>query len=64
MTRNNNNCMTCGATFETEEELRQHERENHSQFECEVCGRMFDSQEALDAHMKNMHPEQEKVVGK
>jgi len=56
--------MTCGATFETEEELRQHERENHSQFECEVCGRMFDSQEALDAHMKNMHPEQEKVVGK
>jgi hypothetical protein len=28
MTKNNNNCKTCGAAFETEEELKQHEREN------------------------------------
>lgn len=43
MTKNDSNCNTCGAAFETEDELKEHEREMHSQFKCEVCGKMFDS---------------------
>jgi DNA-directed RNA polymerase subunit RPC12/RpoP len=53
-------CATCGAEFDTQEQLDAHERQEHGAgegkgFICAVCGMEFGSQEELDAHEKSEH---------
>lgn len=50
-------CHACGETFGNQDELREHNRNKHSQYECEHCGQMFFSQEELNTHMHKMHPQ-------
>lgn len=57
MVQNQYKCEACGATFNTEAELEQHNRTTHSQYKCEVCGEIFTSESELDAHNRSMHPE-------
>lgn len=50
-------CGSCGAAFDTNQELEEHERIMHSQYKCEVCGQSFDSEGELEAHNLAMHPD-------
>ena len=56
MAQNQHKCEACGASFNTEAELEQHNRTMHSQYKCEACGATFNSESELDAHNRNMHP--------
>jgi DNA-directed RNA polymerase subunit RPC12/RpoP len=57
MAQNQYKCGACGATFNTEAELEQHNRTMHSQYKCEACGQMFSSESDLEAHKRTAHPE-------
>jgi predicted RNA-binding Zn-ribbon protein involved in translation (DUF1610 family) len=54
-------CPTCGATFETEGELKEHGKLHMSstpaqQFKCPACGATFASQQELREHNAKAHP--------
>lgn len=57
------NCQTCGATFEDEIALREHNRTEHAMHECDVCAHVFVTEEDLNAHRRKMHPHQEEAPG-
>ncbi len=61
MVLNQYKCQACGATFNSREDLRTHNRAEHSQYECEECQQMFNSQTELDTHVQEMHLEQEQI---
>jgi uncharacterized C2H2 Zn-finger protein len=55
-------CPVCGDTFETDEQLAEHDhempvpwRDSGAGFECPECGAMFDQQEDLVAHQAAGH---------
>lgn len=54
-------CATCGAEFDSQDQLDEHVREEHGAapasggFICKACGMEFGSQEELDAHAKAEH---------
>jgi uncharacterized C2H2 Zn-finger protein len=57
-----NVCAKCGMEFETEEQLREHERTAHGAAEggggkaiCPTCGMEFESQAELEEHEKSAH---------
>ena len=52
-------CEACGATFNTEAELKTHNRTMHSQYKCEACGQMFNSESELEAHNRTTHRERQ-----
>jgi DNA-directed RNA polymerase subunit RPC12/RpoP len=54
-------CEACGATFNTEAELENHNRTIHSQYKCEVCGATFNSESELESHNRSMYPERTKT---
>jgi uncharacterized C2H2 Zn-finger protein len=50
-------CPACGAEFETQEQLDEHARAEHSSsFRCPACGAEFESQQQLDEHVEAAHP--------
>ncbi|MGI0086307.1 MAG: C2H2-type zinc finger protein, partial [Nitrososphaerales archaeon] len=58
-------CNTCGASFNSQEELMSHGRMHMKggqtqQFKCEACGATFDTQSKLMEHAKSAHPMQAK----
>ena len=57
MAQNQYKCEECGATFNSQAELEQHNRTMHSRFTCEACGQTFNSEAELEAHNRQMHPE-------
>ena len=57
MAQNQYKCKECGATFNSEAELEQHNRSMHSQYKCEHCGQVFNSEAELEDHNRTMHPE-------
>jgi hypothetical protein len=52
-------CQICGADFDDEAKLEDHNRTMHSQYTCEVCGEAFTSKTDWETHNREMHPEQE-----
>ncbi|HET6822249.1 MAG TPA: C2H2-type zinc finger protein [Anaerolineales bacterium] len=54
-------CDECGATFNSEVALEQHNRTTHSRFTCEACGQTFSSERELEEHNTQMHPEMNKT---
>jgi hypothetical protein len=53
-------CAKCGAEFDSDEQLRAHEQQEHGAPSgggsiCPTCGMEFGSQEELDAHTKAEH---------
>ncbi len=51
-------CKTCGAQFDSEDELMKHNDEAHAmegEMKCPMCGVGFKSQDELDAHTKKAH---------
>lgn len=49
-------CPACGAEFETQEELDEHARTEHSSsFRCPAYDAEFDSQEQLDERTRTEH---------
>ena len=63
MAQNQYKCEACGASFNSEAELEQHNRAMHSQYKCEACGQTFNSQSELEAHTRTAHPEQQGTPG-
>ena len=61
MAQNQYKCEVCGATFNSEAELEQHNRTMHSQYKCEVCGQVFNSESELEAHNRTAHPERQET---
>lgn len=59
MTLNQYKCEECGAIFNSEAALEDHNRSMHSRFKCEACGQTFNSESELEAHNRVAHPEQE-----
>jgi DNA-directed RNA polymerase subunit RPC12/RpoP len=57
MSQNQYKCQACGAAFNSEAELEQHNRTAHSQYKCEACGATFTSESELQDHNRSMHPE-------
>ena len=61
--QNQYTCEECGARFDTEQELRQHKRDAHSEgqsrrqdpYHCDACGASFNSAEELRAHQNREH---------
>ncbi len=52
-------CETCGATFATEEELKEHEETHMTKaesFKCQACRATFGSQQLLEEHIREAHP--------
>jgi uncharacterized C2H2 Zn-finger protein len=50
-------CPACGAEFETQEQLDEHTRTEHSsKLRCPACGAEFETQEQLDEHTRSTHP--------
>lgn len=56
-------CQTCGAAFDDEIALREHNQLEHSMYECDVCAQAFVTEDELNAHRKEMHPQQEEAPG-
>lgn len=54
-------CEECGATFNSQTELEQHNRTMHSRYTCEACGQTFSSERELEEHNTQMHPEMNKT---
>jgi DNA-directed RNA polymerase subunit RPC12/RpoP len=54
-------CEECGATFDSEAALEQHNRTIHSQYKCEACGQTFGSETELETHNRVAHPEQQRT---
>ncbi len=54
-------CEECGATFNSQAALEQHNRTTHSRFTCEACGQTFSSERELEEHNTQMHPEMNKT---
>jgi len=59
-------CMMCGAQFDTEEELNDHNAEEHADamikkekhdgpMICSMCNNKFSTSEELDKHIKEAH---------
>lgn len=46
-------CQMCGATFQSEEEMKKHAQEAHNV--CSMCGAKFNSQEELQKHSQEAH---------
>jgi uncharacterized C2H2 Zn-finger protein len=66
---NSYQCPTCGATFETESELREHGKVHMSskpaqQFKCAACGATFATQQELMDHNEKAHPTQNRKANK
>lgn len=57
MDQNQYKCETCGATFDSQEELDQHNSTMHSQYRCAHCGQVFNSEAEREEHNRAMHPE-------
>ena len=56
MTQDQYRCEECGATFDSQTALEQHNRTMHSRFTCEACGQTFSSESELEAHNREVHP--------
>lgn len=54
----NHKCQICGAEFDNEAKLEDHNRTMHSQYTCEACGQVFSSKSELEDHNREVHPEQ------
>ena len=54
-------CEECGATFNSQSMLEQHNRATHSRFTCEACGQTFSSERELEEHNTQMHPEMKRT---
>ena len=54
----NHKCQICGAEFDNEAKLEDHNRTMHSQYTCEACGQVFNSKSELEDHNREVHPEQ------
>lgn len=61
MALNQYKCEECGATFNSEAALEEHNRSMHSRYKCEACGQVFSSESELEAHNRVAHPEQERT---
>ncbi len=55
-------CQQCGATFQSKEELDEHNRSHHGMgggmggnYTCAACGATFSSQEELQEHARKEH---------
>lgn len=59
MALNQYKCEECGATFNSEMALEDHNRSMHSRYKCEACGQIFSSEGELQTHNRIAHPEQE-----
>ena len=59
MTLNQYKCGECGATFNNEAALEDHNRSIHSRYKCEVCGHTFGSERELETHNRVAHPEEQ-----
>lgn len=59
MALNQYKCGECGATFNNEAALEEHNRNVHSRYRCEECGQIFSSENELNIHTRVAHPEQE-----
>ena len=57
MVQEKHKCQVCGATFETEADLKIHHRTIHERFRCESCGKTFHSESELKTHLWVSHPE-------
>ena len=55
----NHKCQICGAEFDDEAKLEDHNRTMHSQYTCEVCGEAFTSKTDWETHIRELHPERE-----
>ena len=55
-------CDQCRMTFESKDELEQHDRTVHSRFTCEICGAILTSQREMDDHNRHLHPETERTA--
>jgi rubredoxin len=54
-------CEECGATFDSQSGLEEHNRTIHSRFTCEACGETFRSERDLEEHNRQIHPEMQKT---
>jgi rubredoxin len=54
----NHKCQICGAEFDDQAKLEDHNRTMHSQYTCEACGQVFNSKSDLEEHNREVHPEQ------
>ncbi len=59
MALNQYKCEECGATFNSQAALEEHNRSMHSRFTCEACGQTFGSERELEAHNRIVHPEEQ-----
>jgi rubredoxin len=57
-------CQICGAEFEDETKLEDHNRTMHSQYTCEVCSQVFPSKSDWETHIRDMHPEREGSIAR
>jgi DNA-directed RNA polymerase subunit RPC12/RpoP len=57
MTQDTYRCEDCGATFDSQDELEEHDRVRHSRYICEVCGAIVTSERELEDHNRDLHPE-------
>jgi len=55
--QNQYTCDVCGSSFDTKNELEEHNHIAHSLYKCQVCGEAFDSESELKSHNLVMHPE-------
>ena len=61
MALNQYKCQECGATFNSQAALEEHNRSMHSRFTCEACGQVFHSENELEVHNRVAHPEEERA---
>lgn len=61
MALNQYKCQECGATFNSQAALEEHNRSMHSRYTCEVCGQVFHSENELEVHNRVAHPEEERA---
>ena len=54
-------CEECGATFDSQVEWEQHNREVHSRYTCEHCQEHFDEVDEFESHSSTVHPERNRV---
>jgi len=61
MTEQKYRCKECGAEFDNEAALDQHNHTVHSPYKCDVCGHTFQSESELKTHTRIAHPEETSV---
>lgn len=61
MNLNQYKCQECGATFNSQAALEEHNRSMHSRYTCDACGQVFHSENELEVHNRVAHPEEERA---